>query len=37
MEVSDRYYYSNLRKYNNFLFEYWQKEDQAEVDELNHN
>lgn len=37
MEVSDRYYYSNLREYNNFLFEYWQKEDQAEVDKLNHN
>ncbi|MFF2795343.1 hypothetical protein [Lysinibacillus xylanilyticus] len=27
MEVSDRYYYSNLMEYNNFLFEYWKKGD----------
>ncbi|QKS73069.1 hypothetical protein FLK61_41505 [Paenalkalicoccus suaedae] len=27
MEVSDRYYFSNLKEYNNFLFDYWKKED----------
>lgn len=36
MEVSDRYYYSNLIEYNNFLFDYWKKEDQ-ELNEFNQN
>lgn len=27
MEVSDRYYFSNLIEYNNFLFDYWKKEE----------
>lgn len=27
MEVHDRYYYSNLQEYNNFLFNHWKKAD----------